>query len=106
MRILLDENIPRRFMSALAQHEVFTVADMGWKNSKNGKLLAISEGIFDAIIPADKSIQYQNNFTDKRIILITLIVRRIKLEYLLRLVPKLLNALESALPGQVINISE
>ena len=63
MRILLDENIPRRFMSALAQHEVFTVADMGWKNSKNGKLLAISEGIFDAIITADKSIQYQNNFT-------------------------------------------
>ncbi|MEP7337007.1 MAG: DUF5615 family PIN-like protein [Acidobacteriota bacterium] len=105
MRILLDENIPKKLKHAFPNYAVAHVTEMGWAGTKNGALLTMAEGIFDVIITVDKSIQYQNNFTGKQIILVTLVVKRNKLQFLLPLVPKALQALQTASPGQVINIT-
>ena len=51
MRILLDENLPRRLKRDFDENEVFTVSDKNWNGISNGKLLRlmIDEG-FDALI--------------------------------------------------------
>ncbi len=105
MRILLDENVPKKLKRAFPDYVVSTVTEMGWAGTKNGALLAMAESVFDVLLTVDKSIQYQNDFADKKIILVTMIVKRNKIQFLLPLVPKVIQALQSAIPGQVINIS-
>jgi hypothetical protein len=41
MKLLLDENLPKRLKLDFPEHEIFTVSDMGWKGKKNGELLQI-----------------------------------------------------------------
>lgn len=104
MRVLLDENVPKKLKRAFPGYVVSTVTEMGWAGAGNGELLAMAEGVFDVLLTVDKSIQYQNNFTDKKIILVTMLVKQNKIQFLLPLIPKVIQALQSAVPGQVINI--
>jgi hypothetical protein len=55
MRLLLDENLPRRLKDDFHGHEVFTVRDMGWNGIKNGELLRLmlAKG-FDALLTSTK----------------------------------------------------
>ena len=63
MRLLLDENLPKRLKQDLSKHEIYT-ADKGWTGVTNGKLLGLLiENKFDALITFDKNLQYQQNFT-------------------------------------------
>ena len=64
MRLLLDENLPKRLKSDFAEYEVFIVRDKGWNGIKNGALLKlmIAEG-FDALLTFDKNLQHQQNFS-------------------------------------------
>ena len=39
MRLLLDENLPKRLKEDFPDHEVYTVADKRWTGKKNGELL-------------------------------------------------------------------
>lgn len=105
MRILLDENVPKKFKRAFPNDEVATVTEMGWAGIKNGELLKLAEGEFEVMVTVDKSIPYQNNFTDKQIILLTFLVKQNKIELLLPLVPAAIEALSTASPGQIINLS-
>jgi len=64
MKLLLDENLPKRLKSEIPNQTVFTVADMNWIGNKNGELLALLiENDFDTVITFDKYIQYQQNFS-------------------------------------------
>jgi hypothetical protein len=63
MRLLLDENLPKRLKLDFPMHEVFTVRDKGWNGIKNGKLLELMlANKFDALLTFDKNLQYQQNF--------------------------------------------
>ncbi len=63
MKLLLDENLPKRLKQDLAPHEVFTVRDMGWNGFSNGALLQrMKEHGFDALLTFDKNLSYQQNF--------------------------------------------
>lgn len=63
MRLLLDENLPKRLKEILPGHEVYTVREMGWQGKKNGELLALMQAErFDALITFDKNLRYQQNF--------------------------------------------
>ena len=57
MKILLDEDLPRKLAADLSGHDVATVAEMHWKGIKNGVLLdlAVSAG-FDVFLTADRGI--------------------------------------------------
>jgi len=42
MRLLLDENLPKRLKADFPDHEIFTVREKGWNGIKNGELLKLS----------------------------------------------------------------
>ena len=60
MKLLLDENLPKRLKADYPNHEVYTVRDMNWNGKKNGELMQLMlENSFDALITFDKNLQYQ-----------------------------------------------
>lgn len=63
MRLLLDENLPKKFKREFADYEIYTVRDKGWNGIKNGELLKLilADGI-DALITVDKNMRHQQNF--------------------------------------------
>ena len=64
MRLLLDENLPKRLELDFLDHEIFTVRDKGWNGIKNGQLLSLLlENNFDALFTFDKNLSYQQNFS-------------------------------------------
>ena len=63
MRLLLDENLPKRLKSDFPEHDVFTVAEMQWTGKKNGDLLKLMiDNDFGALMTFDKNLQHQLNF--------------------------------------------
>lgn len=63
MKLLLDENLPRKLKHDFSEFEIFTVRDKGWNGVSNGKLLQLMiEEEFDALITFDKNLQHQQNF--------------------------------------------
>lgn len=64
MRLLIDENLPKRLKLDFPEHEVFTVRDKNWNGVKNGELLKLlTEEGFDALLTFDKNLQHQQNFS-------------------------------------------
>ncbi len=73
MRLLLDENLPKRLKQDLQEYEIYTAADKGWTGISNGKLLELLvQNKFDALLTFDKNLQYQQNFTKYTIAVIVL----------------------------------
>jgi hypothetical protein len=63
MKLLLDENLPKRLKHELPGHEAFTVRDMGWNGLGNGVLLGkMKEHGFHALLTFDKNIRFQQYF--------------------------------------------
>ena len=60
MKLLLDENLPKRLKHNFPEYEVFTVRNKGWISMKNGELLKlmIAEN-FQALLTFDKNLQHQ-----------------------------------------------
>jgi hypothetical protein len=64
MKLLLDENLPKRLKLDFPDHEVYTVRDLSWNGIKNGPLLQLMlDNKFDALISFDKNLQHQQNFS-------------------------------------------
>jgi len=64
MRLLLDENLPKRLKQDFSEHEIYTVRDKQWKGIKNGELLKLLvDNSFDALLTYDKNLQHQQNFS-------------------------------------------
>jgi predicted nuclease of predicted toxin-antitoxin system len=73
MRLLLDENLPKRLKQDLIEHEVYTVAEKGWAGLTNGKLLElIIVNKFDVLLTFDKNLQHQQNFKKYNVSVIVL----------------------------------
>ena len=105
MRVLLDESIPRRLKNELAGHDVAPVTEQGWRAKDNGELLAVASPVFDVLVTADQRLQYQQNLTRFGLGIIVLVAYKNRLPDYLPLVPKLLEALASIQPGQVVRLS-
>jgi predicted nuclease of predicted toxin-antitoxin system len=63
MKLLLDENLPKRLKSDFPEHEIYTVRDKGWNSKKNGELLELmlAEN-FDVLLTFDQNLEHQQNF--------------------------------------------
>ena len=101
MRLLLDENLPKRLKQDLQEHEIYTAAEKGWTGVTNGKLLELLiENRFDALLTFDKNLQYQQNFAKYSITVIVLNARDNSYMTLKRQTPKIKEALSKELkPG-------
>ena len=107
MRLLLDENLPKRLKQDLIEHEVYTVADKGWTGISNGKLLSLlTENGFDALITFDKNLQYQQNFNKYSISVIVLNAPDNSYLTLKILIPKIKEVLNRKLKDGPIQISQ
>jgi predicted nuclease of predicted toxin-antitoxin system len=105
MKILLDENLPLDLRHFLAEHQVFTVAYMGWKGVSNGALLACAgDAKFDLLITRDSGIEYQQNLTNLPIAVIVVPRQAMKLKELLPLIPRLLDAINSMAPNTLVRL--
>lgn len=63
MKLLLDENLPKRLKNDFTSHEIYTIREKNWNGKKNGELMKLLiEEQFDAFLTFDKNIQYQQNF--------------------------------------------
>jgi hypothetical protein len=60
MKLLLDENLPKRLKQDFPGHKVFTVRDKKWNGIKNGELLKLI--IENALLTFDQNLLYQQNF--------------------------------------------
>ena len=104
MKILLDENLPRKLARHLSGHECRTVVECGWSGKKNGDLLAEADPLFDLLLTLDKNLPYQQNLTTKRIAVLIVRARSNRIQDLLPVIPECLTALERIQPRQVVRI--
>jgi predicted nuclease of predicted toxin-antitoxin system len=93
MKILFDENVPKRLKNYLPGYEVLTVQEMGWGSIKNGALLKKADAVFDVFITVDKNMQRQQNLAGITMCVVTLMSKSSKLDFLIPLVPELLRHL-------------
>jgi hypothetical protein len=90
MRLLLDENLPKRLKLDFPEHEIFTVRDKEWNGIKNGELLKLLlDNSFDALLTYDKNLQYQQNFSKYTLTVFVLTAKINQYIELTKLTPKI-----------------
>jgi len=105
MRVLLDENLPRRLLGLLGEdHAAVTVAKAGWKGKKNGELLAAAEGEFDVLLTMDRGIEHQQNLSRFDLAIVRLVAPGNTYEDLAPLMAEVDTAIRRARPGRVLRV--
>lgn len=104
MKLLLDENLPKRLKQDFVEFEIFTAADLGWTGVTNGRLLELLiENNFKALLTFDKNLQHQQNFTRYSIAVLVLVASDNRYQTLKNLVSKIKQVLTQELkPGPTI----
>jgi hypothetical protein len=98
VKVLLDENLDHALRNLLGQHEVVTVAYMGWAGLKNGELLRTAEDNgFDVLLTGDGTLNYEQNLTGRRLAIVAL--SAIQLPIIKKHLPKIIAAIDDAAPG-------
>ena len=73
MKVLLDENVPQKLRAHLPNHQVSTVAFMGWGAMQNGELLKAAEDAgVEVFVTADKTLAYQQNIAGMKLAVVAL----------------------------------
>jgi predicted nuclease of predicted toxin-antitoxin system len=98
MRILLDEDLPRRLAKLLTGHEAETVPRCGWSGVKNGKLLALAATKFDVFLTMDQNIEFQQNLATLPIAILVVEAVSNRIEHLEPVVPEILRELNHIPP--------
>jgi PIN like domain len=105
MNVLLDECLPRKLKYDLSGHTVSTVPEMGWAGTKNGALLRLAETDFEVFITADQNVEYQQNLRSTVLGIVVLVAPNNRLETLQPLMPKVILALATIQPGDLLHIT-
>jgi len=105
MKILLDENLPKKLKHYFQGYEIFTVRDMGWHGKTNGELIKLLiAGGFDLLITFDKNLQHQQNFEEFPITVLALSASDNTYATVKQLVPKIKRILSEPLTIGVTGI--
>ncbi len=86
----------------MSGHRVTTVPEQEWGGVKNGRLMALIDGIYDVFVTADKNLRYQQNLVGREISIIEVPFN--DSAKLLPLAPEILLAIEQSMPGSYIEI--
>jgi len=85
-------------------HDVQTVPEAGWAGKKNGELIRLATGKFDAFITIDKNLVYQQSLLGVSFGVVVLSARSNRLADLEPLLPAVLAALNSLRPNEVVRV--
>jgi hypothetical protein len=106
MRVLLDENLPRKLKYRLAhEHEVLTVQECGWSGVKNGQLLRLAAAEFDVMLTIDRGVVYQQNYPGLGLRLVVLHAVSNDYDDLLPLVDRINAVVSNIQPGEIVHIA-
>ena len=72
MKILLDACVPRPLRKFLPDHAVNTAQELTWGQLKNGDLLRAAETEFEALIPSDQKMKYQQKVVGRKLAILVL----------------------------------
>lgn len=107
MKLLLDENLPRRLKSDFTEYEIFTVREKGWNSKKNGELLELMlKEYFTVLLTFDKNLKFQQNFEKYPIAVFVLIAENNTYKVLQELVPNIRKELSKTLKVGSIRIQK
>ena len=104
MRILLDEDLPRRLAAMLIGHETSTVQRSGWTGIKNGKLLGLASAQFDVFLTMDRNLEFQQNLAALPIAVLVVEAVSNRMEHLVPLVPGILKEFDRIPPKSLRKI--
>ena len=104
MRLLLDECVPKRLKRELPGHDARTVQDLGWAGIKNGALLRLANGQFDALLTVDQGIEYQQNLSGLSISVVVMMAPSNDVDDLRPLLPGMEDALARLRPAEIIRV--
>jgi hypothetical protein len=99
VRVLLDECVDWRLARDIVGHDIKTARQMGWTAIKNGALLSLASERFDVFVTVDRNLSFQQNLDVFSIAVVVLQAKSNRLADLRALIPNLLAAIESAVPG-------
>jgi hypothetical protein len=103
MKVLLDESCPVQLRGFLAHHETFTTVYPGFGAYKNGALLkAAEDAAFEALVTADKTLQYEQNLAGRKLALVSISANSWKL--IGPNVSKIVAAVDAATPGSFTRV--
>lgn len=103
MKILLDENIPHTLRHDLPDHDVFTVAYLGWASISNGTLLKVAaEAGFEAMLTRDRAIEHGQNLETLPLTVFALYARSGREEDVRALLPVVVSKLFNIKPRSFI----
>jgi len=80
------------------------VPEAGWAGKKNGELLKLLAGKFEAFVTIDKNLVYQQNLSGVPFGVVAIGARSNRLADLEPLVPRILEALSTLRPGEVLRV--
>lgn len=101
MRIILDECLPKRLGQLLSGHIVTTVPQAGWAGTKNGALLKLIGGAYDAFITMDKNLPAQQTAPGSTFEIVVIRCKSNRIDDLKALAPAILKALETLQPAHI-----
>ena len=104
IRVLLDENLPRKLKWSL-DAEALTVPERGWGGVKNGRLLRLAAAEFDVLLTMDRGMTHQQNLSGIDLCLVVLAAVSNDIDDLLPLAPGINAALREAAPGRVLRVA-
>ena len=100
MKVLFDEDVPRKLIRFLPQHEIRTVVSMEWGAIKNGALLVLIEREgFQVFLTGDKNMETQQRLEDR--LFAVLVMSAINWPVVRPHVHTITAAIGAALPGTV-----
>jgi hypothetical protein len=100
VRVLLDENLPADLTAELVGHDARTVGQMGWVGVKNGELLSRMGNVFQVLLTMDRNLQHQQNLSTLPFGVVLVRAPSNRLSDLRPLVPAILEALSTLVPGE------
>lgn len=104
MRVLLDECVPRALGNDIPDHEVKTVAEVGWAGVKNGELLRLAATAFDVLITVDRNLEYQQSFKGVSLAVIVIHAWSSDIIALRPMMPAVLHLIPKAKPAIVMHV--
>jgi hypothetical protein len=103
VKILFDANTPAPLARFLRGHEVVRTDQMGWQGLENGALLdATEQAGFDLLLTCDQNVQYQQNFTSRKLALVILSSNH--WPTLPRVAARIATAVDFVQTGQIVKI--
>lgn len=97
MRLLLDESVPAPLRRDFPERfEIRTVQQTGWAGIGNGQLLRLAaDRGFRALVTTDRNMEHQKNRETVPVPAIVLAARRLNVQYLQPLVPRIVTLVEA-----------